>query len=112
MPKAVTVDVRAGGVQTATIRLERLVDLPARGWYSGDSHVHDLHQGFGQTHESFFRQLVAEDLNVTHALIHMDGTRLMGRWARPHRQAAVRSPRARTSFSTRRSFAAGSATSA
>ena len=42
--------------------------------------MHDLHQGFGQTHESFFRQLVAEDLNVTHALIHMDGTRLMGRW--------------------------------
>ena len=28
---------RAGGVQTATIRLERLVDLPARGWYSGDT---------------------------------------------------------------------------
>ena len=71
-----------------TIQLTRLVDLPARGWYSGDSHVHDLHQGFGLTHESFFRQLVAEDLNVTHALIHMDGTRLMGRWAdltgKPH----------------------------
>ncbi len=81
VPKAVTVDVPAGGVQTATIRLERLVDLPARGWYSGDSHVHDLHQGYGLTHEAFFRQLVAEDLNVTHALIHMDGTRLMGRWS-------------------------------
>jgi TolB protein len=79
-PKAVTLDVPAGGTQTATIQLERLADLPARGWYSGDSHVHDLHQGFGQTHESFFRQLVAEDINVTHALIHMDGTRLMGRW--------------------------------
>jgi len=79
-PASVTVDVRPGGVQTATIRLERLVDLPSRGWYSGDSHVHDLHQGFGLTHEAFFRQLVAEDLNVTHALIHMDGTRLMGRW--------------------------------
>jgi TolB protein len=79
-PKAVVVDVTAGGTQTATVRLERLVDLPSRGWYSGDSHVHDLHQGFGLTHEAFFRQLVAEDLNVTHALIHMDGTRVMGRW--------------------------------
>jgi len=82
------VDVAAGGVQTATIQLDRLIDLPARGWYSGDSHVHDLHQGVGLTHEAFFRQLVAEDLNVTHALIHMDGTRLMGRWAdltgKPH----------------------------
>ena len=87
-PKAQTVDVAAGSTQTATIRLERLIDLPARGWYSGDSHVHDLHQGVGLTHEAFFRQLVAEDLNVTHALIHMDGTRLMGRWAdltgKPH----------------------------
>ncbi len=81
VPKAVTVDVPAGGTQTATIRLDRLVDLPARAWYSGDSHVHDLHQGFGLTHEAFFRQLVAEDLNITHALIHMDGTRLMGRWS-------------------------------
>ncbi len=71
----------AGSTQTATIKLERLVDLPARGWYSGDSHVHDLHQGFGLTHEAFFRQLTAEDLHVTHALIHMDGTRLMGRWS-------------------------------
>ena len=81
VPKALVVDVPAGGVQTAVIRLDRLADLPSRGWYSGDSHVHDLHQGFGQTHESFFRQLVAEDINVTHALIHMDGTRLMGRWS-------------------------------
>jgi len=80
-PASVTVDVPNGAVRTATVRLERLIDLPARGWYSGDSHVHDLHQGFGLTHEAFFRQLVAEDLNVTHALIHMDGTRLMGRWA-------------------------------
>ena len=60
-PKAVTVDVAAGATQTATIPLDRLADLPARGWYSGDGHVHDLHQGFGLTHEAFFRQLVAED---------------------------------------------------
>jgi TolB protein len=79
-PKSAVVDVPAGGTQTANIRLERVADLPSRGWYSGDSHVHDLHQGVGLTHEAFFRQLVAEDLNVTHALIHMDGTRLMGRW--------------------------------
>ena len=72
---------RAGKTQTATITLERLVDLPARGWYSGDSHVHDLHQGFGLTHEAFFLQLVAEDIHLTNALIHMDGTRLMGRWS-------------------------------
>jgi hypothetical protein len=68
-------------VQNVTLTLERLADLPARGWYSGDTHTHDLHQGFGLTHDAFFLQLVAEDLHVTHALIHMDGTRLMGRWS-------------------------------
>ena len=80
-PTAVTVEVAAGATRTATIRLARLIDLPARGWYSGDSHIHDLHQGFGLTHQALFLQLVAEDLNVTHALIHMDGTRIMGRWS-------------------------------
>jgi TolB protein len=79
-PKSITLDVPAGGLQNATITLERLIDLPARGWYSGDTHTHDLHQGFGLSHEAFFLQLVAEDLHVTNALIHMDGTRLMGRW--------------------------------
>jgi TolB protein len=80
-PASVSIDVKAGESHVATLRLERLADPPARGWYSGDGHVHDLHQGFGLTHQAFFRQLVAEDLRVTHALIHMDGTRLMGRWS-------------------------------
>ena len=81
-PKAVTVDVRRRRQhRRRRSRLERLIDLPARGWYSGDTHVHDLHQGFGLSHEAFFLQLTAEDLHVTNALIHMDGTRLMGRWS-------------------------------
>jgi len=87
-PASVTVNVAAGVAQNAAIRLERLADVHARGWYSGDGHVHDLHQGFGISHGAFFLQLLAEDLNVTNALIHMDGTRLMGRWedltGRPH----------------------------
>ena len=80
-PASVTIDVVAGGTRTATLTLERLADLPARGWYSGDTHLHDLHQGFGLSHEAFVLQLVAEDLHVSNALIHMDGTRLMGRWS-------------------------------
>ena len=81
-PASATLDVPAGGSRTATIRLDRLVDLPARGWYSGDTHIHDLHQGqYGLTHQTFFDELQAEDLHVTNALIHMDGTRIMGRWA-------------------------------
>jgi len=80
-PRSIALDVPEGGVRDTTITIERLLDLPARGWYSGDTHIHDLHQGrFGLTHEFFFDQLRAEDLHVTNALIHMDGTRIMGRW--------------------------------
>jgi TolB protein len=80
-PRSITVDVPSGGMRDTSITIERMADLPARGWYSGDTHIHDLHQGrFGLTHEAFFAQLLAEDLHVTHALIHMDGTRIMGRW--------------------------------
>jgi TolB protein len=88
-PASATVQVPAGGAVDVTLRLARLIDAPARGWYSGDTHVHDLHQGrFGLSHSLFFEQLTAEDLRVTNALVHMDGTRLMGRWAdltgKPH----------------------------
>jgi TolB protein len=88
-PAAASVDVPAGGTVEVDLRLRRMVDAPSRGWYSGDTHIHDLHQGrFGLSHRHFFDQLVAEDLHVTNALIHMDGTRLMGRWAdltgKPH----------------------------
>ncbi len=88
-PASTTVQVPAGGAVEVTLRLPRLVDAPARGWYSGDTHIHDLHQGrFGLSHEQFFNQLTAEDLRVTNALVHMDGTRLMGRWSdltgKPH----------------------------
>jgi TolB protein len=82
VPATVEVNVKADTTTEATIRLQRMIDAPARGWYSGDTHVHDLHQGrFGLSHEIFFDHLRAEDLHVTNALIHMDGTRLMGRWA-------------------------------
>ncbi len=81
VPASTTVEVAAGRTQDVSLTLERLVDATARGWYSGETHAHDLHQGrYGLTHETFFLQLTAEDLRVTNALIHMDGTRIMGRW--------------------------------
>ncbi|MCI0432021.1 MAG: CehA/McbA family metallohydrolase [Gemmatimonadetes bacterium] len=80
-PVSVRVAVPPGGTIDATLQLDRLVDLPARGWYSGDTHLHDLHQGrYGLDHAAFFLQIEAEDVHVANALIHMDGTRLMGRW--------------------------------
>ncbi|HYN07964.1 MAG TPA: CehA/McbA family metallohydrolase [Vicinamibacterales bacterium] len=81
-PATATVDVTPGAVTRVTLSIKRLVDLPALGWYSGDTHAHDLHQGrFGLTHRTLFDQSLGEDLHVSNILIHMDGTRLMGRWA-------------------------------
>ena len=81
VPASATVDVKPGATATVTLGMRRLVDLPAQGWYSGDTHAHDLHQGrFGLTHRTLFEQSLAEDLHVSNVLIHMDGTRLMGRW--------------------------------
>ena len=80
VPATVNVKVQAGQTTTADLRLPRLIDPPAMHWYSGDTHTHDLHQGlFGLTHEEYFQMLLAEDLHVTNALIHVDGTQWMGR---------------------------------
>ena len=81
-PVSHSVDVKPGQTSAVTLALRRVEDLPAMGWYSGDTHAHDLHQGrFGLTHRTLFEQSLAEDLHVSNVLIHMDGTRLMGRWA-------------------------------
>ena len=88
-PITAAVQVREGGSSEERFELAPLVDAAAMGWYAGDTHVHDLHQGrYGLTHQDFFNDLVSEDLRVSISLIHMDGTRLMGRWddltGRPH----------------------------
>jgi Tol biopolymer transport system component len=81
-PASAVAEVRAGAVATVTLTPTRHSDLRADGWYSGDTHAHDRHQGrFGLSHRTLFDQSLAEDLHVSHVLIHMDGTRLMGRWA-------------------------------
>ena len=81
-PARVSITAKANADAEATLTLRRLADAPASGWHSGDTHAHDLHQGrFGLTQRTLFEQSLAEDLHVTFPLIHMDGTRLMGRWA-------------------------------
>ncbi|MEX2352045.1 MAG: LpqB family beta-propeller domain-containing protein [Balneolaceae bacterium] len=88
-PETISGVISSGSETVSTVRLERLVDAPSKGWYSGDTHAHDLHGGrFGLNHHDFLVQLVAEDLHLTHALVHQDGSRIMGRWddvtGRPH----------------------------
>jgi TolB protein len=64
------VTVAAGRTRTESIHLERLIDLPARGWWSGDLHVHMNYGGAYRTDPARLRaQAEAEDLHVVENLI-------------------------------------------
>ncbi|MDX1492851.1 MAG: CehA/McbA family metallohydrolase [Longimicrobiales bacterium] len=81
IPADETVEARAGETVSVELRLERLADPAASGWVSGDTHVHDRHEGrWGITQQEFFDWHRADDLHVANDLIHMDGTKIMGRW--------------------------------
>jgi len=78
-PLQTVVDVPPGGTATAVVDLKHFADMPSSGYYSGDTHVHDLHGGdLRLTPEDLVAQAEAEDVHVVNALIHVDGTKLMG----------------------------------
>ena len=82
IPADEIVHAEAGRTVTVELHMERLADPGQSNWVSGDTHTHDLHEGrYGLTQEDFFGQLRADDLHVTNDLIHMDGTKIMGRWS-------------------------------
>ena len=65
-----TVEVAAGSTDTARLRLDRLMDLPASGWWSGDLHVHMNYGGAYRNDPARLRaQAEAEDLHVVEDLI-------------------------------------------
>ena len=65
-----SVNVSANSTTPVRISLERLVNMPAAGWYSGDLHVH---MNYGGTYRNTPRRLAAqaqaEDLHVVENLI-------------------------------------------
>ena len=82
IPADETVRAAAGRTVRVELRMERLSDPGQSNWVSGDTHVHDLHEGrYGLSQQEFLDQLRADDLHVTNDLIHMDGTKIMGRWS-------------------------------
>jgi TolB protein len=62
--------ISADSTSSIRVTLERLVDLPAQGWYSGDLHVH---MNYGGTYRNTPRRLAAqaqaEDLHLVENLI-------------------------------------------
>jgi hypothetical protein len=62
--------VGEGAPHTERFALERLDDLPARGWWSGDVHVHMNYGGaYRNTPANLVFQATAEDVHVVESLI-------------------------------------------
>ena len=61
-----TVDVEAGETISATVTLERYIDQPSRGWYSGDDHLHLMRD---ETEDAaVWGYVTAEDVHVSNLL--------------------------------------------
>lgn len=60
------VEIRGGDTRTVSVALQRYVDLPARGWFSGDSHIH-----FGRERtndRAAWAQVAGEDVHLGNLL--------------------------------------------
>ena len=60
------VEVRGGETRTIAVALERYDDLPGRGWFSGDSHVHIARDETDD--DAVWGQIAAEDIHVANLL--------------------------------------------
>jgi len=64
-PAESTVEVRAGEVTDVTLRLDRVIDMEARGWFSGSTHVHANYGGnLHNTLENLMFMSEAEDQDI------------------------------------------------
>ena len=61
-----TLDVKAGETTDVTVTLERYIDQPNRGWYSGDDHLHLMRDETDDT--AVWGFVAAEDVHVGHLL--------------------------------------------
>lgn len=67
IPVVEEVNVTGEGQMEAALRLKRWIDLPARGWWSGDVHVH--HPSYDIARQQFLMQYaIAEDLHLVNLL--------------------------------------------
>lgn len=77
-PQKRQVNVLANQTETVDITLQRVTDMPARGWHSGDNHMHMNYGGIYQaTPRSLMLEGDGEDLHVINDLIaNQAGTRI------------------------------------
>ena len=60
------IEIRAGEVTSTDVKLTRWTDMPGRGWYSGDDHVHMTRNE--EDNASISAIMQAEDVHVTNVL--------------------------------------------
>jgi hypothetical protein len=67
-------EIKAGQPTEVSVSLDRFQDLPAQGWYSGESHLHLSREQV--VDKDVFAQVAAEDLKVSNLLEmgNIDGT--------------------------------------
>lgn len=79
-PQKQSVDIAAGETQHVEFKLTRLTNMAAKGWYSGDNHVHMNYGGnYEATPSSLLLEEEGEDLNVVNDLLANWNTRIMDR---------------------------------
>jgi TolB protein len=78
-PQQQSVNIAAGETLEIEFTLQRIIDLPAMGWYSGDNHMHMNYGGlFGATPTSLMLEADAEDLHVINDLVaNYSGVRVL-----------------------------------
>jgi hypothetical protein len=67
LPASETVAVKAGAETARQVTLRRWVDMPSRGWYSGDTHVHYARAG-DPANRRLLEWTQAEDIHVASVL--------------------------------------------
>jgi TolB protein len=77
-PQDVELDVPADKRKEVTVRLKRMADLNAKGWYSGSTHVHMNYGGnLHNTLENLVMMSKAEDQDVVNELVANKDNRVM-----------------------------------
>ncbi len=89
-PEKAAVEIAANKMTSVTLRLKRLTDLSARGWYSGSTHVHMNYGGnLHNTLENLLMMSAAEDQDVVNEQIANKDNRILDyqffvKGGRPH----------------------------
>jgi TolB protein len=77
-PKQTSVEITPGKKQEVTISLKRMVDMNAKGWYSGSTHTHMNYGGnLRNTLENLMFMAKAEDEDVVNELVANKENRVM-----------------------------------